>query len=180
MHELLEPKRTQTLPSITKDLIDTQDFSLKKGDSIQIGERNYRISKVAPANEVGKELGLQVRRQVPVYYLDGPSGISRGAYHPERDMILVFRQTDTETLRHELIHAIEYHQEKTQSLVRLYERALLKITEDSFEDGFITFNFKKNIHEFIADGLTKPALIDALKKEGLYDEFMNETAYLLH
>lgn len=40
------------------------------------------------------------------------------------------------------------------------------------------YPFKKSIHEFIADGRTKPAFIAALKKEGLYDDFVAVSAYL--
>jgi hypothetical protein len=42
----------------------------------------------------------------------------------------------------------------------------------------VTFNFKKNIHEFIADGYSKLPFIDALKKEWMYENFMNETKYI--
>jgi hypothetical protein len=39
------------------------------------------------------------------------------------------------------------------------------ISEESFDVNAVTFNFKKNIHEFIADGYSKLPFIDALKKE---------------
>ena len=52
----------------------------------------------------------------------------------------------------------------------LYEKVKQTITEDSFIDGVVTNNFRKNIHEFIADALTKSTFRNALKKEGILDE----------
>lgn len=151
---------------------------LRIGDSVQIGEKAYKIMKVISAADLGMDLGMRIARSIPVYYLDGASAQSRGAYHPEQDIVLVFTNTDEETLRHELSHVVEYHQEKSPELLEFYERAKRLITEDSFEEGFTSFNFMKNIHEFIADGRTKPAFIAALKKEGLYDDFVAVSAYL--
>lgn len=151
---------------------------LNAGESVTIGEKKYEITKVASAVDVGKELGVRIARRIPVYYLNGVSAKSRGAYHPETDCVLAFTNTDNETLRHELTHAVEYLQEKTPELLDVYRRAKERITEDSFEGGFVSFNFMKDIHEFIADGTTKPAVIAALKKEGLYDDFIRASAYL--
>jgi len=68
-------------------------------------------------------------------------------------MIILYEHADDATLKHELIHSIEYKEEKTESLCALYEQVRTTINEDSFSgsNGFITFNFAKNIHEFIAD-----------------------------
>ena len=151
---------------------------LKVWETPLIVERRYRITQITLASEVGKEFGMHIKRMVPVYYLDGTSGTSRGAYHPGKDIVLVFTNTDEETLQHELTHVIEYHEEKTPELLDIYRRALDRITEGSFTNGFVSLNFRKNIHEFIADGRTKPALIEALKKEGLYDDFIKASAYL--
>jgi hypothetical protein len=46
----------------------------------------------------------------------------------------------------------------------------------SFSCGVV--QFRKNIHEFIADGITKPPLIAALKHEDLYDRFVKESDHL--
>jgi len=151
---------------------------LSVGESIQIDEKTYEITKVISASELGGEYGIHIARSIPVYYVNGISVQSRGAYHPEQNIVLVFTNTDEETLRHELTHVVEYHQEKSPELLEFYERVKQAITEDSFEEEFSSFNFMKNIHEFIADGRTKPALIAALKKDGLYDEFIRVTSYL--
>ncbi len=151
---------------------------LVAGESITIDEKKFEITKVVLADALGRELGVRISRQIPVYYLNGVSAKSRGAYHPETDCVLAFMNTDDETLRHELTHAVEYLQEQTPELLEVYRRAREQITEDSFEGGFVSFNFMKDIHEFIADGMTKPAMIAALKKEGLYEDFIRATEYL--
>jgi len=152
--------------------------ALHVGDSITIGERSYEIITIRSASDVGRGFGLTIRRSVPVYYLDGISIQSKGAYHPEQDIVLVFTNTDDDTLHHELTHVVEYHQEASSELLELYERVKRVVTEDSFEGEFVSWNFRKHIHEFIADGRTKPAFIAALKKERLYEDFVRVTAYL--
>lgn len=148
------------------------------GDLIHIGEKAYEIAKIEPASEVGERYGMHIAQSTFVYFVNGVSAQSRGAYHPEQNIVLVFENTDEETLKHELTHVVEYYQEKSPELLELYEEVKRRITEHSFEGEFSSFNFMKNIHEFIADGRTKPAFIAALKKEGLYDEFSRVTAYL--
>lgn len=115
---------------------------LRIGDSVQISEKAYKIMKVVSASDLGRELGIRIVRSIPVYYLNGASTQSRGAYHPEQDIVLVFTNTDEETLRHELTHVIEYHQEKSPELLEFYERSKRLVTEDSFDEGFASFNFK--------------------------------------
>lgn len=145
---------------------------------IAIGERRYSILRIATATEVGAQVGVRITRPLPVYFLDGPSGRHRGAYHPNHDFIVVFTNTDLETIKHELVHAVEYHQEKRPELIRIYELALERIVDASFPSGLVSYNFRKNIHEFIADGWTKPALIEALEREGLYEAFVAASKYL--
>lgn len=148
------------------------------GDRVEIGGEKYTIDKMTTAEKLGKLFGIDIQREVPVYWFRESSGKQKGAYVPEKDIVLFFANTDVETQQHELTHVVEFHQEKNPRLIALYERVKAIITEDSFVDGFTSFNFKKNIHEFIADGRTKTIFINALKKEGLYDEFLGETEYL--
>lgn len=157
---------------------------LKPGETIKITEEGeFEIVKVAGSIELGKELGLNITRDVPVYFLKGISPARQGAYHPKADLVLMFENnTEEHTLKHELVHVVEYHQEPTPELLALYERVKTIITEDTFlksnQSGFVSFNFSKNIHEFIADGYTNEIFIVALKKEGLYDDFLKQTEYL--
>lgn len=151
--------------------------SLREGETFVIGDREYTISKVEDGSELGKQFGLNLERNVPVYHLKGLSSNLQGGYHPEADIIVIFENnTDLSTLEHELIHAVELRFEPTPGLLALYERAKHVITEKSFDGDLLSFNFMKNIHEFIADGRTK--LKPVLQKEGLWEDFQTETAYM--
>ena len=163
---------------MTESLPEINNHEVHAGENIVIGEQKFVVEKVSDGRKLAEEFGLTLSRYVPVYYLDGISPRREGAYHPKLDCILVFKNTEKDILKHEIIHAIEFPQEKSPGLLSLYERAKAIINEDSFSGNLVSFNFRKNISEFIADGYTKSALIDALKKEGLYEEFLKETAYL--
>jgi hypothetical protein len=151
---------------------------LEAGDSITIGESEHKIERVSLAKELGKQFGLDIADNVPIYWLSNSGGRAKGAYIPSENTILFFDNTDEETQHHELTHAVEYHQIATPELLALYNRVRTTITEDSFEDGCASFNFMKNIHEFIADGRTKTVFIQALKNEGLFADFTKVTTYL--
>ncbi len=151
---------------------------LNVGEKIQIGDNEFEIQHVSYAHEVRIEFGLRIRKDIPIYWLNGVGPSARGAYVPAKDIILFFTNTDKETQEHELTHAVEFFQEKRPGLVALYEETKSRISENSFDGGFISLNFRKDIHQFIADGRTKPAFIQALKKEDLYERFQMETAYL--
>ena len=60
----------------------------------------------------------------------------------------------------------------------IYILVKLKVSEESFDEEIVSFNFKKNIHEFIADGYSKQYFINALKKEWLYEIFLKKTKYI--
>lgn len=86
--------------------------------------------------------------------------------------------TDFE-LQHELIHACLSDKDATPELLEFYEKVKQTISEISFSDTErIWFNFKNNLDEFIVDGYNHPVLISALKKEALYDQFLEVTKYL--
>lgn len=148
------------------------------------GESNeYTVEKIEMAQDVGKRFGLNITRQVPVYWLKGFSSGRQGGYHMSTDSVFMFENnTDLHTLEHELVHVVEYNLEKSPELISLYEKAKSIITTEDFLsldfDGYVTWNFTRDIHEFIADGKTNPVFIAVLKKVGLYDEFLKETAYL--
>src|SRR5690606_6574199 len=129
--------------------------------------------------EVGQQFGLKIDREVPIYWVKGMSHGRQGGYHPQTDAVYIFENnTDETTLEHELIHVIEYHIPPTQQLISLWKKAKETITESSFSGNFYPFNFVRDIHEFIAEGKTRPEFIAALKKEGLYEEFLKHTNYI--
>ena len=86
--------------------------------------------------------------------------------------------TDEITLKHEIIHSIEYNKPIPDTLFRFYDLVKNKISEKSFDGEVASFNFMKNIHEFIADGYSKQPFINALKNEWLYEKFLKETEYI--
>ena len=151
---------------------------LNVGETITLNGHECRVQKIESGSELGNQFGLHINRDVPVYILESETVDVQGGYQPEADVVVIYTHNiDPTTLEHELIHAVEFKYEPTPSLLALYEKAKIAITESSFDDvGFITFNFMKNIHEFIADGKTK--LKKILKKEGLWEDFQKETAYI--
>lgn len=158
-----------------------ENINVSSNEVLNINGIEHEVIRVEKASELGKNFGLKISREVPVYFLKGiPERSMQGGYHPEGDFIVIFEEnnTDRDTLEHELVHAIEYHVEPTQELLSLYEKAKQIITEESFEGNLISFNFMKNIHEFIADGKTK--LKPVLEKEGLLEDFERETAYIFN
>jgi hypothetical protein len=159
---------------------ETDHRKLKVGDTFFIEGEEYTIEKVESASDMAIKYGLRINRSVPVYFLNKNAiNNAHGAYDTENDMVLIYKNmTDLNTLEHEFIHVIEYHQEPTPGLIDLYNKVKETITESSFDQGLFRFNFMKSIHEFIADGKTNFAFIEALKKEGLYEDFERETAYL--
>ncbi len=176
-HAFAEPYRPQdTGTQKPKEALSAQ--LLRVGDKITIAEKEHVIERVSFAAELGKEFGLRLPEHIPIYWLSNVGSRQRGAFVPEKQIVLFFANTDRETQEHELTHVLEYDREKSVGLAVLYERVIATINDDSFEGSFSSYNFRKNIHEFIADGRTKPAFIAALKKEGLYDAFVQETAYL--
>ena len=96
---------------------------------------------------------------------------NKGGYDTVNNIIILSKDSDKETIYHELIHSVEYNLDKSE-LNPLYEKVKDSITEDSF-NGFVSWNFKKNISEFVADALSKKAFRNALKKEGLLEEVDN-------
>src|SRR5680860_81550 len=155
-----------------------QIFSVGHTFTIEGEDTAYTVEKVEMASEVGQRFGLKINREVPVYWVKGMSPGRQGGYHPETDAVYMFENnTDDTTLEHELVHVVEYYIPPTPELISLWEKAKEVITESSFSGGFFPFNFMRNTHEFIVEGKTRPEFIDALKKEGLYEEFLKETNY---
>lgn len=147
------------------------------GGEVFIDDKSYTIKEKMSSKREAEKFGIRTEIDLPILSLDGVSN-RQAAYHHELGVIFIFNNTLPYSIHHEIIHSIEYSQEITEPLQAVYEKALDKINEDSF-GSFKSFNFRKNIHEFIADGYSKEPFIDALKKEGLYDEFIESSKYLL-
>jgi len=159
--------------------IPTIENQYKIGDFLNIDEtEKYKIKEIKNSSDIAKNFGIETKINVPVLFLDGVCGKRQAAYDTNKKIILIFKSTTTKSIHHEIIHSIEYHQEKSPELIHLWELAKQKISEDSFDNGFFNFNFVKSINEFIADGYSSDDFINALKKENLYESFLEESKCL--
>jgi hypothetical protein len=142
-----------------------------EGDNLKIDDKTYTISEKISSKELAKRNGLTISSNVPVYIVNEPLGLRKGGYDTVNNIIILSKNSDKETIHHELIHSVEYNLDKKE-IEPLYQKVKNTITEDSFND-FVSWNFKKSISEFIADALSKKVFRDALKKEGLLEEIDN-------
>ena len=115
---------------------------------------------------------------MPIYYIEGSWWPRKWAYDSKKNIIYIFDNADSETLKHEIIHSIEFNKPVSNELYNFYELAKNIISEKSFDGNAVSFNFKKNIHEFIADWYSKQLFINALKKEWIYGDFLKKTKYI--
>ena len=142
-----------------------------EGDNLKIDDKTYTISEKISSKELAKRNGLTISSNIPVYIVNEPLGLRKGGYDTVNNIIILSKNSDKETIHHELIHSVEYNLDKKE-IEPLYQKVKNTITEDSFND-FVSWNFKKSISEFIADALSKKVFRDALKKEGLLEEIDN-------
>ena len=172
--EISKKHKEENISSQKKfDQISTPLFSIFSINWIQ-----YRTKKISNSVEEGKKLGLNIKTSVPIYCLEWSWWLRKWAYNREKNIILIFDNTDEITLKHEIIHSIEYNKSIPDELHDFYEIVKNRVSEESFDYGIVSFNFMKNIHEFIADGYSKRPFINALKKEWLYEEFLEKTKYI--
>ena len=155
------------------DQISNSLFSVISIDWIR-----YKTKKISNSIEEGKNLWLNIKAPVPIYYLEWSWWSRKWAYVKEKGIIFMFDNADGITLKHEIIHSIEYNKTIPDTLFRFYDLVKIKILEKSFDGEVASFNFMKNIHEFIADGYSKQPFINALKKEWFYEKFLKETEYI--
>ena len=138
----------------------------------------YNVKSISGSRDVAKELWLQIKNNVPIYYIEGSWWLRKWAYDSKRNIIFIFDNADEITLKHEIIHSLEFNKAIPDELNKFYELVKNMVTEKSFDGWTVTFNFRKNIHEFIADGYSKLPFINALKKEWMHEEFVNKTKYI--
>ena len=138
----------------------------------------YKVKWISNSVEEGKKLWLNIKIPVMIYFLDWHWWSRQWAYRTGKNVIFIFDNADEITLKHEIIHSLELNKPIPDELNEFYESAKNIISEKSFDGGMVSLNFKKNIHEFIADGYSKWPFIDALKKEWLYEEFLEKTKYI--
>lgn len=153
--------------------IEQQDYP-----TFLIDWTEYKVKKISDSVKEGKNFWLDIKIPVTIYFLDWYGWLKQWAYRTGKNMIFMFENADEITLKHEIIHSLEYNKPVPNDLSEFYEKVKSTITEDSFDNWLCSFNFMKSIHEFIADGYSKQPFINALKKENLYDEFIEKTKYI--
>jgi len=144
-------------------------ITVQPGETIKIGNTNYTVTKTEDATPLYSKNGLLTSRNIPIIYVKESLGFRTGGYIPSIDAIVLSEiNSDAKTLKHELVHGIE-HGIESSTLNPLYEKVKNNISEDSF-DNVVSNNFRKNIHEFIADAVSSDVFRRALEKEGLLNE----------
>ncbi len=138
----------------------------------------HKVDWISDSVKEGKRLWIKVKNSVPIYWIEWNWWYRKWSYDIRRNVIYIFDNADDETLKHEIIHSIEFNKIISWELNKFYDIVKQKVTEESFDAGVVSFNFKKNIHEFIADWYSKKIFENALKKEWIYDEFLVKTAYI--
>jgi len=171
------------------DVSDNKDYACMEEECynnqllniLDIDWKEFDIIKKTDSKIEWDKLWLIIENPIPIYFLEWVWR-NKWWYHPELKIIILYSNSDEETIKHEIIHSIEFDREKSENLISLYEQVKIVIHEDSFSEsnGFVTFNFRKNIHEFIADWYSKVAFINAMKKEWLYEQFIQKTNYLFN
>lgn len=147
-------------------------------DLLHIEWITHRIKEKSDSKKEGQKLWLEIKSPIPIYFFEWTWWLRQWCYVKKLNMIFMFDNADDITLKHEIIHSLEINKDIPGELCEFYEKVKSTITEDSFVDSFVSFNFCKDIHEFIADGYSKQPFINALKKENLYDEFIEKTKYI--
>lgn len=157
----------------------------KKGDSIEIlqgkEKETVTIREVQSAIDKAKIAGINLTRDFPIYYIEERNTTKDAMYllNKDEEYIIMYPVATDFELRHELIHACLSDKDPTPELLEFYEKVKQTISESSFsETDRMWFNFTKSLDEFIVDGYNHSSFISALKKESLYDEFLEVTKYL--
>lgn len=156
-----------------KSTTEQQDYPTFLFDWIE-----YKTKRIWNSVEEGKKLWLNIKIPVTIYFLDWHWWSRQWAYRTGKNVIFIFDNADKITLKHEIIHSLELNKPIPDELNEFYEFVKSRISEDSFDGGMVSFNFNKNIHEFIADGYSKEPFINALRNEKLYEEFLEKTKYI--
>lgn len=138
----------------------------------------YKVKMTSDSVKEGKKFWLNIKNPVTIYYLEWSGWLRQWAYFRGKNIIFMFDNADEITLKHEIIHSLEFNKAVPDELNEFYELVKNRVSEESFDGRAVTFNFRKNIHEFIADGYSKLPFINALKKEWLHGDFLKKTKYI--
>lgn len=154
--------------------------AFEKGQIISIetesGIQENKIINILDSKKACTVLGLKynIKSPVPILILEKHIGDGSAHYHPGLKVILAYDDTQPKVMHHEIIHSLEMQKPMNSEIRNFYE----KVLEEIPDTNNIQPNFRKNIHEFIADAYTKEGLIENLKQKGLYEEFKKLSSYI--
>ena len=69
----------------------------------------YSVKGIWNSKDASKELWLKIKNNVPIYYIEGNWWPRKWAYDSKGNVIFIFDNADEITLRHEIIHSLEYN-----------------------------------------------------------------------
>jgi len=158
-----------------------------KKDTYNIGQKvvienkdssntEYEIVNILDSQKVVTQLDFDyvIKNPVVVLILDKQLRGALAGYHQDLNIILANNETSPEIMLHEIVHSIEMTKPISSELQSFYEKVLEILPDNSN----LQPNFRKNIHEFVADAYSKKGFIETLKNKGLYDEFKELTKYI--
>jgi hypothetical protein len=138
----------------------------------------YEIVNILDSRKAVDALGLnyEIKNPVRILILDKGMAWNLAAYHPELNVIFADNHTPPEVMHHEIIHSLEMTKTIPDDLKDFYAKVLEVLPDTSN----LHPNFRKNIHEFVADAYSKEGLIETLRSKGLYEEFERLTKYIFN
>ncbi len=140
------------------------------------GTEERKVLNIIDSGKIASILNLKhtIKLPIPVLILDKPIAGGAAHYHPELQVIFAYNDTKPEIMHHEIIHSLEMSKPLKPELLAFYEKILERMPDTTN----ISPNFRKNIHEFIADAYSKEGLIKTMRQEGLYEEFEELSSYI--
>lgn len=158
-----------------------QEITFTKGQKVNVELEDgsmveHEIVNVLDSSKVASIIGLnyKIKNPTPVLILDKKRIKGAASYSLESKVIFAYDNTSPEAMHHEIIHSLEMPKSIPQPLQSFYKKVLDEIPDNSN----LNPNFRKDIHEFIADAYSQPGFIQNLKNRGLYQEFEQLTSYI--
>lgn len=167
----------EKFPEIKKESVQHYSIGQKiRSENLDGSFCESEIVNIIDSQKVITVLGYnyEIKCPIPILILDKKIPGNLAAYHPELNVIFAYNDTSPEVMHHEIIHSLEMTKQIPEQLNIFYKKVLEVLPDNSN----LQPNFRKNIHEFVADAYSKNGLIETLKNKGLYDEFINLTRYI--
>jgi hypothetical protein len=153
--------------------IKGQKISIENSEGIST---EYEIINILDSQKAINAIGINynIKKPVDILILDKGMVWNLAAYHPELNVIFADNNTSPDVMHHEIIHSLEMTKPVSDELKAFYNKVLEILPDESN----LNPNYRKDIHEFIADAYSKKGFVETLKVKDLYDEFLNLTKYI--